>query len=277
MTTTPLQLTGVQKKSELVTREARSKWSLAKLKGEYLIGNWLISLDFCWKFDLGKFSPWFTSKSFLIKQKIIHQNVKQIDLYQMVLCLRLYMLHSGRIWWKTFTHFIWTPNNKGLNKKSFGGNFYRLFNNEEWGVVVIKRWYCRVKKNLTNPIIIMNNNSSCRLRGFWKISFINKEFNLFSKENSPWSWQLKLHSLTNLRQKSMLARCFNNGRRLEGQTDLNANQSVFFLLQRSHTSMLHTLWASPFQLNHFPLFSPFFLYLFQNMTRSFLGITFPCQ
>ena len=47
------------------------------------------------------------------KQKIIYQNVKQIDLYQMVPCLRLYVLYSGRIQRKTSTIFIRTPDIRG--------------------------------------------------------------------------------------------------------------------------------------------------------------------
>ena len=43
------------------------------------------------------------------KQKIIDQNAKQIDLYQMVPCEHLYMLHSVRIQQKTSTIFIRTP------------------------------------------------------------------------------------------------------------------------------------------------------------------------
>ena len=45
----------------------------------------------------------------MLKQKIIDQNAKQIDLYQMVPCLRLYVLHSGGIQQKTSTIFIRTP------------------------------------------------------------------------------------------------------------------------------------------------------------------------
>ena len=43
------------------------------------------------------------------KQKIIDQNAKQIDLFQMVPFLRLYVPHSGLIQQKTSTIFIRTP------------------------------------------------------------------------------------------------------------------------------------------------------------------------
>jgi len=39
------------------------------------------------------------------EQKIIYQNVKQLDLYQMVPCLRLCIIHSGHIQQKTSTIF----------------------------------------------------------------------------------------------------------------------------------------------------------------------------
>ena len=43
------------------------------------------------------------------EQKTIHQNVKQIDLYQMVPCLYLYLLPSVHMQRKTSTFFIGTP------------------------------------------------------------------------------------------------------------------------------------------------------------------------
>ena len=47
---------------------------------------------------LGCYLPLLTWKSLVKKkQKIIHQNVKQIDLYQMVPCLHLYVPHSTGI------------------------------------------------------------------------------------------------------------------------------------------------------------------------------------
>ena len=42
-------------------------------------------------------------------KKIIYQNVKQMNLYQVLPCLRLYMLHSGHIQQKTSTIFFRTP------------------------------------------------------------------------------------------------------------------------------------------------------------------------
>ena len=85
------------------------KWPFAKLKEEILIGKQRFSTGFCWKFDLGKFFNLIYLEVFLKKQKTVHQNVKKIDLYQMLPCLRPHMLYSVRIQQKTSTIFIQTP------------------------------------------------------------------------------------------------------------------------------------------------------------------------